>query len=772
MLKKLTAGFVLVSALFAASAAPKVTMSGPDSKSQEFDTIQSALNAISGEGEYKIQLPEGTYEEVLYYKGPATVILSGNSDAKYGEKVVIAKDNSGDLGRIKIAGSAQKNRCLFEFDGTGNLILENLTLHNTFVRGSVKGSNTQAETLGFDSTGYVAAYNCSFKSHQDTLRTTGKTWFYNCYVEGDTDFIWMEVSAKVALFEKCEIYSCYDEKHKAHTSYIGAPRMAMGPVAGKGLVIFNSKISADERQTTYLGRSPWSSGYYSQIAYVNSKLSGITAEAWYNKPLMAPGVKRTTIGWKLDEKSAKSMKLDTENRDDILSKDEVKAEFAGRDAILNRNYDLLARKYRKDSDFYFDAAGVAAKMGWKISKDKSSALLPGEIESKVQIIALDGTNDASLSNVKFSGFAKEEGKPHFQGSAGDTITIPLEEKAIVTLKGYYAGSGTIKAGTQGEEAFSVATGTTESYLEKSYVVYQKGVDLTIQADEKAYLTQIKILYDKDLNFYPIEKIEVKSHRNKTEVAGRKTLQMYASLNPENPTNAQYVWSVSDPSVASIDPNGFLKANAVTEDTVIKVIATARDEKKVFGEKEIKVLKPEAGAFSVTWLENAETVASLEGTSDNVQVVKAEKAIPSKGTWKHNVSKMASDIAKGSLSYTGYSEELVGRKIVYIDFPITAVEKFTLTDISVAYGNHGTSNIGCHITYSKPNKSGTIKDDDTRKIRQAKNTYKITTSIIVEKGETINVRVALYGLSGGGDIAIPTGKAPTIGTVVINGKQIK
>lgn len=772
MLKK-TAAVILasLSALMAFSA-PKVTMTDPASQKKQYDTIQSALNAIKGEGEYTILLPEGTYEEVLYYKGPATVILSGQTKSKFGSNVVIAKDNDGDLGRIKIAGTAQKNRCLFEFDGTGNLILENLTLHNTYVRGTVKGSGTQAETLGFDSTGYVAAYNCSFKSHQDTLRTTGKTWFYKCYVEGDTDFIWMEATGKTALFEECTIYSVYDEKHAAHTSYIGAPRMNIGPKAHKGLVIFNSTVSSDKRQTTYLGRTPWSSGYYSQIAFVKTKASGVTKELWSKTPLTSPGVPENIIGWKLDSTTAKSLGVSTEGRKDIIPEKDVSLEFSGRDAILNRHYDILAGKYRKDSEGIFDASAVASSRKWKISTDKSSSLLKGETEPEQEIFFLDGTNDTGLSKVKFDGFAKEADKPHYAGNPGAKITIPLAKKGIVTVTGYYAGTGTIKAGTQGEGTYNFCTGTTSTYADSIYVVYEDKAELTLTAEEKSYITKISVLYDNDLKFRPVESIEVKSHRNKTELAGRKTLQMSAILNPPNPTNPEYIWSVSDENAAVIDSNGFLKANAVKEDTIIKVMAKSRDAKGAYGEKEIKILKPEEGAFSVTWLDTPASTETLAGTSDNDKVGIAQKAVPSAGTWKFNSSKISSDVAKAALSYSDYTSELIGRKTVYIDFPITAREKFQLTEVSVAYGNHGTGNIACHVTYINGDKSGSIFDDDSRKIRNAKSTYKVNSPVIAEKGETITVRVALYGLSGAGDIPIPTGKAPTIATVTINGKQIK
>ena len=221
MLKKLAACVAVGLSLFAVSAkSPKVKLSGDNLKAASYKTIQAALDAIgSKEGNFTISLPKGTYEEVLYYNGPANITFSGAGKAQYGKDVVIALDNDGNILRLTKASSAQKNRCLVEIEGTGNIVFENLTLKNTFERGSREGSDTQAETLGYDGSGTVACYNCSFLSHQDTLRTTGKTWFYKCYIEGDTDFLWMEESGVAALYEECELVSVFDAKNtSSHTT--------------------------------------------------------------------------------------------------------------------------------------------------------------------------------------------------------------------------------------------------------------------------------------------------------------------------------------------------------------------------------------------------------------------------------------------------------------------------------------------------------------------------------------------------------------------------
>ena len=281
-MKKLLALVLTSLALFQAVAkgSPKVSMELPGGKTKSYKSISAALSAIGKkEGDFKIKLPAGTYEEVLYYTGPANIIISGEGTQKFGADVVVKAANSGNILAAKKGSSGMRQRCLFQYEGTGNLTLENLTLHNTFERGSVKGNDTQAEALGFDSTGNFAAYNCSFKSHQDTIRTSGKAWFCSCYIEGDTDFLWMVASGTVALYEDCDIVSVFDKNASNHTSYVCAPQMTIGNKAGKGLVIMDSRISSQDGQTTYLARTPWSNGYYNQVAVIRTNLEDVD-EAW------------------------------------------------------------------------------------------------------------------------------------------------------------------------------------------------------------------------------------------------------------------------------------------------------------------------------------------------------------------------------------------------------------------------------------------------------------------------------------------------------------
>lgn len=81
-------------------------------------------------------------------------------------------------------------------------------------------------------------------------------------------------------------------------------------------------------------------------------------------------------------------------------------------------------------------------------------------------------------------------------------------------------------------------------------------------------------------------------------------------------------------------------------------------------------------------------------------------------------------------------------------------------------------MACQIMWLKNGNKGNIADDTDRQVRNTKKSYRAYPTVIAEKGETVTIRVILYGLNGTGDIPIPTGKSPTIGTVIVNGRAAK
>ena len=753
-----------------------ITLTDSNSRNS-YETIQAALGAIPTGGPtdtYTITLQPGTYNENgLTYNGSATVIIKGNTSEKYGANVIIIGHGS-DM-------SKQRGRELLEFQGSGNLILENITFISDYSRADHSG-DVQAELVGFDSTGYVAAYNCAFKSHQDTLRTTGKAWFYKCYVEGDTDFLWMESAGIVALYEECEIVSVYDANATTHETKICAPRMSPASKAGKGLVIYNSTVREDENgasQKTYLARTPWkkSDGYWNQVAYIKTSISGVetTPSPWYNDCSTADGIARNIIGWKIDKTSADSFGyMGLSDQSDIVSETDVANEFSGRRAILNRLYDTSAKKYKKDSETHWNIDAFIASRGWSVTADMSKDLLDGETEAKVTVYEFTTAKDiTSYTDLTVSGFANESGKDHVQGHAGNTIKVPVTGKAVVTVTGYHKGLGTIQAEGQGKALFDFNNGSTTKTIYKTYVVYANSADtVTITADDTTYITKITVEYDDSLAFTPVAAITVSAEDDATAVAANKTLQFTAKLSPDGVTNSDILWSiVSGSEAAEIDArSGLLTARAPSADTQVTVRATSCDANARYGEKKITVQALEAGAFDISWLDSEEhsNVDAIEATNSDESVATGGNGtvsdVSSFGSWSYLDGKLT-EKSTGGLSVSTTTTVPKGYDSIYIDFPITATVGCTISSVIVGGGNGGTDNALVQVSY-KRSAGGFVIVNETGVLNR-NNAVTIPSDISIATGETITLRVAIGNPDEG---KIISGKSPTIGTVTVYGNK--
>ena len=91
-----------------------------------YSTIQAALSAAeNASGDCTITLAAGKYEENgLTYKGSNNLKISGQGTETYGKDVIIYGQGS-DM-------KTEKGRPTFEVTGSGNIILENLTIQNSY----------------------------------------------------------------------------------------------------------------------------------------------------------------------------------------------------------------------------------------------------------------------------------------------------------------------------------------------------------------------------------------------------------------------------------------------------------------------------------------------------------------------------------------------------------------------------------------------------------------------------------------------------------------
>jgi pectin methylesterase-like acyl-CoA thioesterase len=201
----------------------------------------------------------------------------------------------------------------------------------------------QAETLHFGNGGgkFRIIYNCAFYGHQDTILTSGRVWFYKCYVEGDTDYIWG--SSDVCLFEECEIVSIDHNSgyiFASRTPYIGDDKKA-----SKGYVIFNSVVRSLSNGGPYFGRTQADDPptRYDQAAIINATIHGN-----YNKTLWSVTNTRGILdngehaGFKVyNLKTPSGGDFDVSGkaaRTSVMTDDLYLREYSGRYAILNRIY--------------------------------------------------------------------------------------------------------------------------------------------------------------------------------------------------------------------------------------------------------------------------------------------------------------------------------------------------------------------------------------------------------------------------------------------------
>ena len=246
----------------------------------DFCTIQGALGYADKNGA-SIAISPGTYEEMLYLRDKAGITLTSSSR----DNVKIVYPNSENY----MPGSSA--RCLFLVENCDNLVMQKLTIENSFYSSDHKG---QAECIYFNSgnnTHKLEIDDCSLISWQDTFLCKGQVWVHNSLIAGHCDFIWGY--PKVCYFENCEIRS-------RAAGYIVQARVQSA--SDKGFVFNKCKLTAEEGvkdNSVYLARSAGQSDCFDNVVYVNCTLSSaIRTEGWLGSPVPNPSVPTATSGWR------------------------------------------------------------------------------------------------------------------------------------------------------------------------------------------------------------------------------------------------------------------------------------------------------------------------------------------------------------------------------------------------------------------------------------------------------------------------------------------
>ena len=245
--------------------------------SGDFCTVQGALSYVSRsvakDDAVTIEVGEGTYRELLFLRNKNNVTIKGLSR----EKTVVAYPNNDSYetgsgasvsARPTVGKAIGKSggRSVFLVEGCDNLVLENLTIENTYSIPSHKG---QAETIYFNSSYRLTVENCSLISWQDTFLCKGKVWVHNSLIAGHCDYIWGYPEA--CLFEDCEIRS-------RAAGYIVQARVQKA--SDKGFVFLRCTLTAGDGVADgkmYLARSGGSTDYYDNVVFVGCTMGSVIA---------------------------------------------------------------------------------------------------------------------------------------------------------------------------------------------------------------------------------------------------------------------------------------------------------------------------------------------------------------------------------------------------------------------------------------------------------------------------------------------------------------
>jgi len=313
-----------------------ISVDGSQSSTSNFRSVGGALmylaaNPISGATAVTINVAAGTYTELLYYKPTTanlalTITIAGPSGNSLGSTCVIQYLNGNSIN-----GTTQ-TRPTFYFTGA-NLVLQNLTLKNTGTRTAV----AQAETLYFasGSGSTLAAYNSSFYSKQDTLQTSGRNWFYSCYIEGNVDFIWG--TADAALFQNCQLH-VIDDAVQTYSIFVARTGTTGATTVGKGYVLVNSTVSVDASATITYARNAGGSGFYDQVTLINNTFSGsgtIGTGLWVVTTTPLSLGDATYVGWKAAGNTGLSADSITTATGTASTINSQSTHWATRDEILN-----------------------------------------------------------------------------------------------------------------------------------------------------------------------------------------------------------------------------------------------------------------------------------------------------------------------------------------------------------------------------------------------------------------------------------------------------
>ena len=239
----------------------------------EFRTIDEAIEVCRAFMDYTkvIYVKKGVYKEKLIIPSWLTnITICGenrdNTIITWDDHANIKMPEGGLDSEAAVKGKLMGTFRTYTLKVQGSYItLKDITIENNAAKlGQAVALHTEGD--------HILIQNCRLLGNQDTVYTgVGGTRvaFYDCYIEGTTDFIF---GPSIAWFQNCEIHS------KAN-SYITA---ASTPAGQKyGYVFYKCRLTADKDvDKVYLGR-PWRP--FAATIFMDCELGKhIRPEGWHN----------------------------------------------------------------------------------------------------------------------------------------------------------------------------------------------------------------------------------------------------------------------------------------------------------------------------------------------------------------------------------------------------------------------------------------------------------------------------------------------------------
>ena len=239
----------------------------------DFRTIDEAIEVCRAFMDYQkvIYVKKGVYKEKLIIPSWLTNITIMGEDRDH---TIITYDDHANIlmpvggldSEAAVKGKPMGTFRTYTLKIQGSYItLQDITIENNAAKlGQAVALHTEGD--------HILVQNCRLLGNQDTVYTGvagARIAFYDCYIEGTTDFIF---GPSRAWFENCEIHS------KAN-SYITAASTPAGQEYG---YVFNKcKLTADEGvDKVYLGR-PWRP--FAATVFMNCEMgSHIVPLGWDN----------------------------------------------------------------------------------------------------------------------------------------------------------------------------------------------------------------------------------------------------------------------------------------------------------------------------------------------------------------------------------------------------------------------------------------------------------------------------------------------------------